>query len=66
MVEMIGQMTESVIILLFTTDIDECALPDNGGCDQTCSNFEGGYSCTCNAGYRLMEDDQGCEGTVRD
>ena len=45
-------------------DVDECALADKGGCEHKCSNYEGGYYCTCNAGYRLMDDDKGCEGTV--
>lgn len=44
-------------------DIDECALPDKGGCEDKCKNYEGGYYCTCPAGYRLMDDDKHCEGT---
>ena len=49
--------------LLLSVDIDECALPNQGGCEHTCHNYEGGYYCTCPAGYRLMDDDKGCEGT---
>ena len=44
-------------------DINECALPDKGGCEDKCSNYEGGYYCTCPAGFRLMDDDKSCEGT---
>lgn len=43
-------------------DVDECSLPEKGGCEYKCSNYEGGYYCTCPAGYRLMDDDKGCEG----
>ena len=55
-----------ITITLFSADIDECALSDKGGCEHKCSNYEGGYYCTCNPGYRLMDDDKGCEGTVRE
>ena len=47
-------------------DIDECAEADRGGCEHTCSNYEGGYYCTCNVGYRLKDDDKSCEGTFGD
>lgn len=33
------------------SDIDEC-LYDNGGCAQTCSNFEGGHVCLCEISCR--------------
>jgi len=34
------------------TDIDECAT-NNGGCSAqaSCSNFDGGFTCTCQSGY---------------
>ena len=35
---------------MFVIDIDECA--EDGYCDQTCVNTEGGYSCSCSHGYR--------------
>ncbi len=39
-------------------DIDECAT-DNGGCGDvtavTCENTGGGFTCTCNEGYLLVE-----------
>ena len=43
-------------------DVDECAEPDQGGCEFQCSNYEGGYYCSCDVGYRLMDDDKSCEG----
>ena len=46
-------------------DIDECAEADQGGCDFQCSNYEGGYYCSCDVGYRLMDDDKSCEGTLK-
>jgi hypothetical protein len=35
-------------------DIDECKLPDKGGCDTShgqCTNTPGGHDCSCEAGY---------------
>lgn len=42
-------------------DSDEC-LVNNGGCDQECNNYEGGYSCTCEEGFRLDDDNVTCKG----
>ncbi|CAH1257267.1 SCUBE1 [Branchiostoma lanceolatum] len=33
-------------------DVNEC-LTSNGGCEHTCSNNEGSYTCSCNTGYSL-------------
>lgn len=33
------------------TDIDECADEDACGAHSTCSNFDGGYTCSCDSGY---------------
>ena len=44
-------------------DINECDMPDKGDCEDECTNYEGGYYCTCPTGYRLMDDNRGCEGT---
>ena len=45
-------------------DIDECAeqLDD---CDQNCLNYAGLYSCFCNFGFRLNEDELHCDGNVK-
>ena len=43
-------------------DINECESSDNGGCDQNCTNFSGGYSCSCFEGYDLASDSRTCEG----
>ncbi|XP_019615893.1 PREDICTED: signal peptide, CUB and EGF-like domain-containing protein 2 [Branchiostoma belcheri] len=36
-------------------DTDECAT-DNGGCDQTCTNVPGSYTCSCRQGFVLKTD----------
>ena len=42
-------------------DINECKI-DNGGCQHSCSNTVGSYSCTCNGGYELHSDEETCDG----
>ena len=42
-------------------DIDEC-LTDNGGCNQTCTNSEGSFECSCATGFTLAEDSLNCDG----
>ena len=43
----------------FISDIDECAI-ENGGCDETCINTNGSYSCQCNSGLQLLADMKSC------
>ncbi|XP_064597770.1 mucin-like protein, partial [Liolophura sinensis] len=40
------------------TDVDECALVS---CSQECSNSDGGFSCRCRSGYKLLSDKFTCE-----
>ena len=40
-------------------DIDECET-NNGGCNHTCTNSDGSYTCSCNTGYTLDLDEEGC------
>ena len=48
--------------LLHRTDIDECAT-NNGGCAQVCTNTDGGFTCSCNPGYAINNDDNSmCDG----
>ena len=42
-------------------DINEC-LRNNGGCDQTCTNTEGSFQCSCDVGHFLAADNRDCEG----
>ena len=36
----------------------------NGGCEHTCYNTEGSYTCSCNDGYILGTDNRMCEGKM--
>lgn len=33
-------------------------------CDQECINTLGSYSCSCRDGYRLLNDERSCTGTM--
>ena len=47
-------------------DIMECK-DENGGCDQICIDFPGGYSCSCRAGFtQLTSDRSSCSGMGTD
>ena len=43
-------------------DINECSTT-KGGCSDTCTNFDGGFNCSCNDGFQLMNDKKGCKRT---
>ncbi|MCB9628284.1 MAG: hypothetical protein H6725_12995 [Sandaracinaceae bacterium] len=42
------------------TDVNECDTA-NGGCAQTCTNSDGGFECSCDAGYTLNVDGLACD-----
>ena len=41
-------------------DVDECAV-DNGGCQGTCVNLPGSFTCLCDVGLKLSADNKSCE-----
>ena len=43
------------------TDVNECQT-SNGGCNQTCTNIDGLFECSCGAGYTLAANDLDCDG----
>ena len=46
---------------IYIIDIDECKM-SNGGCEHHCTNNNGSFFCTCNAGFTLNKDHLGCTG----
>lgn len=45
----------------FNIDVNECSVGIEN-CSQLCNNENGGFSCSCNEGYLLMNDGISCEG----
>ena len=50
-----------VVPLYFISDINECNTL-NGGCDGSCHNSLGSFSCSCGNGYTLDSDGKTCNG----
>ena len=48
------------ICTLLCIDINECN--EGSKCDQLCTNTNGSYYCSCNKGYRLLNDGKSCKG----
>lgn len=46
------------------SDIDECSL-SNGGCDHSCANIPGSFTCSCDSGYELGSEGLTCSGECK-
>ena len=46
---------------IHSTDINEC-LSNNGGCSYQCENSIGSFSCKCQDGFTLAQDQRSCVG----
>ena len=44
-------------------DINECE-QNTDGCEHHCTNFDGGYNCTCGSRYALATDLHNCLGKL--
>lgn len=44
------------------TDINECGLSGQGGCQQFCINTQGSFTCDCGPGFALSPNGQNCLG----
>lgn len=51
-----------VVIVIFTSDINECTSATLNKCNQVCTDTMGGFTCTCNDGF--IEDGNNCNGTI--
>ncbi|KAG2466898.1 TLL1 protein, partial [Polypterus senegalus] len=56
-----GTVNKAGFAANFFKEEDECAKPDNGGCEQRCVNTLGSYKCVCDPGYELAPDKKSCE-----
>ena len=46
-------------VLFYFADINEC---ETSVCQQICTNTEGSFSCACNDGFELADDQRSCDG----
>ncbi|KAK2817229.1 hypothetical protein Q5P01_025420 [Channa striata] len=56
-----GTVNKAGFAANFFKEVDECAKPDNGGCEQRCVNTLGSFKCACDPGYELASDKKSCE-----
>ena len=64
-VMMVGKTTSLVALHTIPhllSDIRECEV-NNGDCDQICTDFPGGYNCSCRSGFET--DGPSCTGMVK-
>ena len=47
------------LIIAYLLDVDECT-DGISGCSQICINTNGSYTCTCDNGYQLSNDNHTC------
>ena len=50
-----------LVVIYYTSDVNECT-DNNGGCEHTCINNDGSYSCSCQSGYSLNSNSRNCSG----
>ena len=59
---MVKKLYHATYIIYFgLTDVNEC-LTDNGGCNQTCTNTQGSFECSCGTGFISAADSLNCDG----
>ena len=51
-----------LIIFRLHLDINECSSKSLNNCQHICLNEMGSYKCACNRGYRLLADNESCQG----
>ncbi|XP_063066835.1 bone morphogenetic protein 1-like isoform X2 [Engraulis encrasicolus] len=56
-----GSVNKAGFSANFFKEIDECATPDKGGCEQRCVNTLGSFHCACDPGYEFAADKKSCE-----
>ena len=54
-------VTRDLKILCSSIDINECTT-SNGGCEHSCTNTIGSFTCSCATGYQLDENGLNCNG----
>ena len=58
---LVNKIREHFVKKNLYVDIDECS-DNTAGCEQTCINTPGSFSCECDVGYSLLPNGRSCEG----
>eukprot|EP00058_Branchiostoma_floridae_P028277 XP_002613768.1 hypothetical protein BRAFLDRAFT_84525 [Branchiostoma floridae] len=56
-----GSVNKAGFSASFFKEMNECAQPDKGGCEQKCVNTLGSFHCECSPGYELSSNKRTCE-----
>ena len=48
----VSKMYTNIVLVYILQDVDEC-LVSNGGCQQICTNHQGGHECSCREGFTV-------------
>lgn len=51
-----------VLFLSLNADINECESKEGKVCEQICENYDGSFSCQCEEGFTLDDDNYSCTG----
>ena len=49
--------------MIVISDFDECG-ENTDGCQHICTNYDGGYNCSCYLGYSLDANLRDCSGIM--
>lgn len=64
-INIFGNNTFLLYLLLPIVDTPECSQPGKGGCSQVCNEVPGSYYCSCLPGYVLAADNKTCTGKAQ-
>ena len=57
---LVKQAVSVTFCVFLFLDVNECLAAGRAGCQHTCFNTRGSYSCSCEPGYRLHNDRHRC------
>ena len=62
LVNMIMCLSNRILLILLSLDVNECLVATDNNCSQICVNTNGTFQCQCKSGYILSSDNSTCKG----